>query len=529
MTYQAPARVRVYGPDGTGLEGVLPTIGLQATWEVGSAGSLTFDALGSDLDTVNAWDSVVHLELWNGTAFEAVAPYALRRPFVRPVVAATAATSVWKCTGVGLLQKWATEALILPEYTVGTMPAGAGTDRAIGWPSTAYQPGADPNEPWDGCYETSRTSMPPDWPTGSGATWISITGASDESERKLFRTHEDTPLTITTAALVRFYFSSDESAVLYVASESALAWTSSESQGDHFETVDMVLQPGQYAVAVDTQSVWNTGGTGDGIDPILVAAATIVDGAPDTWLLASNETDWVACRRDADPPDNEPPGPTPGAMLRYLVEEVQERNCSGWANVTLGFTDTHDSYEQPWSTVVVERMLRYGSDSLWSVFSALAETGECDTWLGPDLVLHAAPKQTGPTVTLDDTTITSMSETQPEDEGSWAAGLALDGWVYGEQLGVPRREFGMELGTAISRAVADRVVAAALAENGRRDFVAKELLPVTGKRPLLDYTTGSLVAVDYCDLGTDMTVLSITATAADGGIDWEAELVEVPG
>lgn len=521
------ARVQIYDPMNTTYRGLLDTKGLTVSHEVGSAGSIEFTALGSAMDALDVWDSVARLQVWDGTAWVTTAAYAIRPPFTcAKYPADPTADALWQARGTGLLRKWASETRILPEYTVSTMPRGAGVERALGWPSSAYDPATDPNEAWDGCYETARTTLPTGFPTGSGATWISITGATDQSERKLFRATLD--LTgYTEPQLIGCWASSDESMTLYAAGEIVLETSSVETGHEEFSIGLLAMWPGEYAIAVDTASDWSPGG--DGIDPILVAFATVDDsGAPVDWLLVTNDTDWVACRRDDEPPGNEPPGPTPGAMLRYLVEEAQERSNSGWPSVTLEFTDTLDSYGDAWSTVVIERLVRYGSDSYWDVFNALAEAGEVEVWLSWDNKLYAAPRQgTTTTIDLDENTITTLAVTRGEDDGTWCAGQLRDGWVYAAGPGAYRREFAMEIGTALSRAPADRVVAQALAEGGRVDYRAK-LLPVTGKVPLADYAPGDTVTLTYGALAVDVNVLTVSAQHGEAGLLWQAELVEVP-
>lgn len=520
------ARVRVYAPDGVTARtanvgqgaGILPTVDLNFSVERGGGGGCTFTAMADDLDDLTARDSVIKIELQTSMGvWSTVAAYALRPPFRRQRVGFQPV----ECTGVALLEQWASETVILPEYSVGDIPRGAGTDRGIGWMGSAYVPASDPNEPWDGCYNTARSTFPEQWPSGSGAKWISITGASDASERKLFRS----TVTVSTTSLVRVYFSSDESATVFIGGEPAINWTSAETGYEEMETATLVCQPGTYAVAVDSQSVWSTGG--DGIDPIALAIATLDDNAePASWLLASTASTFVACRRDDEPPDNEPPGPTPGATIDYLIDEAKERSATGWANVTLDFTSATDSYGAAWSTTVIERQVRYGADTYWSVFQMLAETDEADVWMTPSLVLKAAPTQ-GQTVgvTLDTSDIVTMSDQTAPDAGTWAAGLAIDGWMTGEQ-GSPRREYGMEIGTALSRAVAGRVVAAALAENGRWDGSCR--LAPGAPTPLIDFQPGDTIGISYADAPTSVQVLSMSASAGEGGLLWDLEIAEVP-
>jgi hypothetical protein len=519
------ARVRAYSANGGTLLGVLPTIDLQFSVEIGGGGGCSFTARASDLDSLNCRDSVIKVELETApSTWTAVAAYTLRPPFRRDRVGFQQV----QCTGVAILEQWASEAVIFPEYATSTMPFGAGTDRAIGWESTAYNPSTDAAEAWDGCYETSRSTMPSQsaetgaaWPSGTGAKWISITGASDEAERKLFRTAQGSPLTITTAGPVRVLIASDSPGTLYVAGEPLVDVTGGEPGKEPilFQQADLYMQPGSYACAYDTSSIWDTGG--DGVDPTIIAICSLdADGDPASWLLVSNDTDWVACRRDAEPPDNDPPGPTPAQTLTMLVNEAADRGASGWAGVTTSFAST-------WTTAVIERQVRYGSDTLWSVMAMLSETDECDTWMTPDLVLHAAPSQgtdRTATVTLDTSDIVTMSDTYQPDVGTYAMALALDGWTDAVQSG-PRREYGMEVGTAITRAVALRVVESALAENGRWDGSCR--LAPGAPTPLVAIFPGDRITVDYADAPATVQVLSMSASAGEGGLLWDLELAEV--
>lgn len=529
------ARVRVYGPSGTGAAlGVLPTEGLSFSVERGGGGGCTFTALWDDLDALSAWDSVIHVELLTPpSTWTAVAAYALRPPFRRDAVGRPRV----QCTAVALLEQWASETVILPEYSVGDIPRGAGTDRGIGWMSSAYDPDADPNEAWAGCYETTRATYPTlslttggAWPSGTGAEWISVTGASDEAERKLFRTSSASPLTVATAGPVRVHLASDSPGTMYIAGEPVLDVQGGEPGKEPitFEQADMWLEAGDYACAFDTESIWDTGG--DGVDPMIVAICSLdIDGDPDAWLLVSNGTDWVACRRDVDPPDNDPPGPTPGAMLDYLVTEAQDRAASGWTGVTLGFSATTDSYSDAWPTesTIIERVVRYGADTLWSLFQMFAESDECDVWMGPDLEVQAAAVQGETTaVTLTEEDIATMSDSRAADPGTWVAALALDGWITAS-AGTPRREYGMEVGTALNRAVASRIVTTALAENGRWDGVAT-LKPTPSSIPLVGFNVGDTITITYADAPTTVQVLSVTGTALQASIEWQLELVELP-
>ena len=79
----------------------------------------------------------------------------------------------------------------------------------------------------------------------------------------------------------------------------------------------------------------------------------------------------------------EPPGFTPGAIVRVLVEEAQARGAL--SGVTLGFTDVADSNGNAWLSNA-DMAFTVGLD-LASALLQMAET-YADFWLGPDMVLR---------------------------------------------------------------------------------------------------------------------------------------------
>jgi hypothetical protein len=118
-----------------------------------------------------------------------------------------------------------------------------------------------------------------------------------------------------------------------------------------------------------------------------------------------------------------------------------------------------------------------------------------------------------------------MSDTYAPDAGTYTMALALDGWTDASQAG-PRREYSMEVGTAITRAVALRVVQSALAENGRWDGSCR--LAPDAPVPLVSYFPGDRIALSYSDAPATVQVLSMSASAGEGGLLWDLELAEVP-
>jgi hypothetical protein len=208
-----------------------------------------------------------------------------------------------------------------------------------------------------------------------------------------------------------------------------------------------------------------------------------------------------------------------------MLTEAQNRGAAGWANVTPTFTAALDSYGQAWPDIVTERQVRYAQDDYWSVWQALAETGEVDVWLTPALELWAAPRQ-GATLaaTLTAPQITHMEAEQAADPGSWVAALTHDGWISA-QSGGPRREYGLQLGTAISRPVGRRVLSAAFANRSRWDSSIR----LTGAPlvPAVDFQAGDTLTVTYEGISQQLRILSLSGSAGGGGVLWEAELTDL--
>lgn len=495
---------------------------LKFSEEVGGSGSLEFEAEGSDLDALSAWDAVIRVKLettsgtWvNGPAYVTRHEWTDHRGGFR----------TWKMSCRSLLEAMASETVVLPEYVVGTMPRRAGAQRGIGWMSSAYNPASDPDEAWDACYQTGRTTKPDGWPTGSGAEWISATGATDETEGKFFRAW--VTITGTAPRLTTWWLSSDESATLWIGGERIIETNSVETGKTEFSKHSMVLYPGTYAVGVYTATHFSKGG--DGIDPILVAGAVVdSEGDPSSWIAHSNDTNWVACRRDNEPPDDVPPGPNVGAILRYMVDEAKERNTSCWDAISYGFTAANDSYGVAWGDIT-ERLYDYGHHSYWTLFQSLAESDEADVWLSPSLVLHAAPKQgQARSLTLTTTHLHEFHTKGTEGYGTWVMAQALDGWLYHQRSGVPRREYALELGEAITRPVGSKIAKRSLKDAWRWDGSGSLNPPQAGWRPYVDFFVGDRVNLDYQAIERQVSITSLSAKAGEGGLLWDIEVTEWP-
>lgn len=520
------ARVDIYSNDGKTYIGTLPTIGLSFSEEVGGAGTCTFEALKADLDDLRAWDSVIKIGLETAPDVWMIGPcYVIRRAYSHKVGALR-----YSFTCRTVLEAWASEAVLLPEYVVGTVPRTAGTERGLGWMSTAYTPEAT----WTKNYVSTRNTYPPKWPTASGAQWISASSVTGQ-QAKFFRSTMTVPA--GAAKTVQFWLSADESSTLWVAGEKMIETSSSETGFETFKTVKKTMYPGTYAVGIysvsDSTAV--SGGLPD--DPVIMAAAIIgTGGVVSSWIAHTDDT-WKAIRRAEDPPNDIPPGPTPGAMMQYLIKEIgvgpTGRAVSGWPGVSMSFNATTDSYGKSWGVLdIVERQYQYATTTYWSIFQALAESDECDIWM-ENLTLHCAPRQgQARNLVLTEAHMNTHSTTGTEGSGTWVLARAYSGWVAASLPEQPRREYAIEVGQSITTAVATKVADASLRDAWRSDASGSLNPPQTGYIPYVDYKIGDIVTIAYLEndpygfITVKMSITSLSATTGEGGLLWDVEFTE---
>jgi hypothetical protein len=516
------ARVAIYSKDGATFLGYMPVKGLKFSEDIGGGGSCTFDVLYSDYDGIEAWDSVIKIQLerapgvWvNGPAYVSRHQYSHR------------AGSRWfsiQCRG--LLEAWASETVLLPEYVVNTMTKRAREERGIGWMSTSYDAANDPYETWGAIMHDGRSSRPEDWPSGSGAEWITAQGSSQASECKYFR-HKLT-ITGTASRFVRFWLSSDESATLWVAGERVIETSSTEDGYKTCEKQSMRMFPGTYVVGIRTDTVYSKGGSGT--DPVIACGAIInEDGDPSTWIMRTDNATWIACRRDDVPPNDVPPGPNPGVVIRGLVNEAKERKASGWPKVTFGFTTLKDSYNVSWGrNDVTEQLHRYGQTTYWDLFQQWGESGEVDVWMGADYVLHASLTQgRHRALTFTETHFSTFNTAGTEGNGNWVVGQGHGGWINAGSK-VPRREYALEVGTAYSRPALTKIAKASLKDAWRWDASGRMNPPQAGWIPYYDFGLGDDMAVHYQGVIHNLSVTSLSAEAGEGGLLWDVEFTEYP-
>lgn len=493
-------KVEVYGPTGATLIGqVLPST-ISMSSPLGGKGVLTMTVPPTDpLMVANPGcldDCVLIVSVPDGAGgWVEAEPYGNRVP-CQTLVALDNGDLVWQVTAASLDQLWGRDAVILPEYAVGgDMPFAAGRERAVSWASSAYDP-ADDAGFWDDLIESDRSARPtePAWPTGTGAVWITCSDVV-EGNRKLYRAwldvdEDNTPHT--------FYASGDEAFTLWVAGEQVLSTDDVELGRKYTRSVTMILAAGRYAVGIDTCTRVTLDGTGDGVDPVILAVA-VTDGEGDalSWPLVTNDTDWVGARLAED--TGVAPGPTVGAVLVALHDEAQGIDIASWDALTLGFDANEDSdgvdwYEHP------EMVLTYAGDDYATIIDRLSDN-QLDCRITPALVLEARIRQgmdLSASVALGN--VTAITPQVEPALGNTAHVLTLNGWITVKDsvayTAQGRRPMFLQLGTAQSTTQGMIVATNAmpdLAYPQVRHAVYFSAAP--GARPLIDFGPGDHVDV----------------------------------
>lgn len=522
------AELRLYDVTGVNRLATLPVSGLEWSDDVGGYGGVKFTASTLAVDPDALTDCVVKVAtpLTAGAEPTEITAYAVRGNGRNPVARTV------DVSGNALLPVWSTDAVIRPEFGGDKMPRGSGEQRGLSWVSSAYDPATDPDEPWDLLSVSSRTTMPtePAWPTGSGAQWITATTVAN-GLRKLFRAWLVVPNDYT---LIRTYFSSDESATIWVGGEALIQTDNVEVGKKETHKADRVFMAGTYAVAVDTAThVTPRSEGGDGVDPILVAIAQI-NGVGDalSWLLVSDDS-WVATRRQITGPGSAPPGPTPGALVELLATEAADRGVTTWVGLTRDFDGALDSDGNPWTTTE-ERIARYSFDTYLTFFDGLGDVA-CDMRITPELVLQArvfegVDLSTGPSPVIlrPSVGVKAYTETVQAITGTVADAYTVDGWITVTDLDATvRREFVLSLGTAPSLSQGERVASEAIAEfSQERSDASIEFIATANAVPYQDFRPGDTVLVEASKgVYTARRILSLGGKGTSP-VTWTAELGE---
>jgi hypothetical protein len=114
---------------------------------------------------------------------------------------------------------------------------------------------------------------------------------------------------------------------------------------------------------------------------VLSVNATNPDGTVDPSAIVWSDGTWLIVEY---PP--QPPGFTPGEVIRHVIQEGQARGC--FPEITLGFDDQFDSAGNPWT--ITGDISTKVSTNLWTFIGEELATTYVDVWMGPgDFCLFA--------------------------------------------------------------------------------------------------------------------------------------------
>lgn len=310
------------------------------------------------------------------------------------------------------------------------------------------------------------------------------------------------------------------------------------------KAVTLTLEAGTYLLAAEVENT--TRGTDDKSGFLCLVAEVNEKDKIVRIIKRTRPSTWKV--RGYKPT---PPGWYPAQILKTLVEEAQARSVDGFAGITFGFTDTHDSDGRLW-TDRVDIAFGVSTTSLLDVVAQLVENG-LNVEMAPGLVLNAYISRgfdRTSAVTLAHVTAGSGDQGIPTPTGERRPAVRKVGQGVHSKIknvGAVRHRHGWEIvedspsqaehgiregGLILGRA-ASQTQAATIAGKWYRDTGQPETtIQVTttsakGPQPFVDYNLFDLVLApglsgDYAP----HRVLSITAREDDdtGLILWTHEL-----
>lgn len=319
--------------------------------------------------------------------------------------------------------------------------------------------------------------------------------------------------TATQAGRHIIFATADNYAEVYI--DGALVITVSGNNGfgfTHAQQIDVDLDVGEHLVAIVGTNLPLGGG---GVNPAGIAWAIYVPGYPPDLVAHSDASE---CTIVGYP--SEPPGMTPGEVMRLAVEEAQARGEISY--VTLGFDDTNDSNGNPWP-VVADIATKVGTDLL-TFFREIAGT-YVDLYMPPDGyelraynidergtssgVEFAAPADGGQAISLDhQLNLGRVNKELVRWGGGWSEESAGDG-DFPALLG---------LGALSSRAEVQRVAQGQLdVFADPREQITVEIEPRdASETPFLAFDVGDTVTCPLVD-GTPDEVRVITIGVTEEG------------
>lgn len=288
---------------------------------------------------------------------------------------------------------WLSHAVVLPEQGVSAMS----DDRSFNYSNKqgswyksadwiAEVPAGvvwDKNGPWG-------PGWPHSWPKGLHAYWIWDRLQTKTSHPPAGEVYFRREFTTTSSDLYRIVATADDMAVILIDGVQVMAITEFNCERRTF-TADVTIPAGNHVMAVKARQEAAPNGSGNGPAGLLLAMCTINSDTDTAKLtdtsrvLSTGDHGWLV---NGYPP--KPPGWTIGGVLKQLWTEACARGVDRLQDFTLDFTETTDSYGQPWADTF-DPVYKVGT-SLSEVFQQICDA-YADVWITPDLKIHVAPSR----------------------------------------------------------------------------------------------------------------------------------------
>jgi hypothetical protein len=343
--------------------------------EAGS-GSLVVQNDDPDLAEVQDGD-VVRFELYGWAAFSML----IRERDQITVDPSEEAGQATTLSGPGTLARLDT-AVVYPSRGVDVLPIEE--DRVFNWTAPDY----DDSEwisPFNLAYWNDSTpawyGMRAGWPNNSGASWMGPQGSTVQlapGGNNYFRSTFNVDGSPGQVLNVVVYAVADDTGIVYIDGQKVVDLSQWGNLPSDVKTGNSTVTPGTHVCAVQVYNseagtmLWE-GGPFNPTGLLLDVRLMNPDGTAGNSLLQSGVGTWKLAQY---PP--EPPGMTPGEVLRHLVDEAQARGALG--GLTLAFTDDTDSDGRAWP-IVGDIGTKVGTDYL-TFLRELTGT-YVDVWMEP--------------------------------------------------------------------------------------------------------------------------------------------------
>jgi len=362
---------------------------------------------------------------------------------------------------------------------------------------------------------TRWAEAPNKWPEDAkSARWVwgSAYSSTMPTEPCYFRWE----VTITTPGAHALYVAADDAFILYVDG----AKVASGKGWEEASRIEVPLSAGDHVIAFVANNELLEEGTPRG-PAGLAAALTRVQADKEVMVGVSGTTDWKVF-----PYPTSIPGWPVGEILLKLLDEAEGRGVMFPQWITPTFTDTHDSYGNPW-TDLAEWSFSVGQ-SLKEVVDSLEEF--YDIWIDPlTLELHVVPTR-GEVRDLDhDDPVTfligkHLREASTQAKGKIKNVLAIstnDGWAQEEESTSVSKYGRLEGSMSVnaSKQTAASVADVVFSHRAQEEEGASYALLSLEYQPFVDFGVGDWV---YAPNDREMLVLrrvmSISVEESDAGL-----------